>query len=101
MRNIVAVINPNKDFEYHNSKIRRVMRCKVQQLMEPFVEHQLFTACNIALDQIYCCNDMTYMVVIMQSSRDNKLAYMLECIENRDQRREHRQKERVWGFWHP
>ncbi|GAA6112904.1 hypothetical protein AP1H75_05710 [Apilactobacillus apinorum] len=101
MENIIRAIRPGSAFEYHNRKIRRIIRNKVQLLMEPFQEDKHFDPCNVALDKIYCCNDMNYMLLIMQSSRLNKLEYMIECIENRDQRRIHRQMERSYGFWHP
>lgn len=101
VENIIRAIRPGFDFEYHNRKIRRIIRNKVQMLMLPFINDQHFNTCNLALDKIYCCNDMNYMLVILKSSRLNKLEYMIEYIETRDQRRKHRQMERSFGFWHP
>lgn len=101
MHKMLKLLMPGTNFEYRNRRIRRLIHRQVQALMIPLIEDQHFHPCIRELEKIHCCNDMNYMLLIMKSSRKNKLEYMLKCIKNREQRKQQRQIERIWGFHHP
>lgn len=88
-------------FERKNAQLRRLYHRGVQSHLFKYRDCNLYKKCGKSLREIYCCNDMHYVLEIARSSRMKKLESIIDYVNTRDQRRYHRKSEDMWGFWYP
>lgn len=101
MQRLYRGLKLDEKFERANLHLRRKLRHRIQTKLVKYMSDEHYYLCNKALDKIYCANDMHYMLVIINSSRPKPLEYIIECVDNMEERRYQRWSEEAFGFWYP